>query len=147
MTKRQDFYSFRMLIQELEQKNSQYEMLGQKLKAPTASVITSMPKNQNRSNRLDYFLHKRTELSKKIDGLKVRISEEKADLEAAMEDLKVTERTVLECRYFLLFSWEEITAILFEPLEDFKEKYEEYVQKTRLIQTMAFKNILKGKEK
>ena len=142
---RQDFYGFRMLIQELEQKTSQYEVMSRKLGAPASSIISSMPKGQNPSNRLEYLLNKRIELGKKIDLLKVRITHERCMLDNAMACLNVSERTVLESRYFLIYSWEEITDIIFGSFPDFKENREEYLQKTRVIQTSAFKKI-EGKE-
>lgn len=141
MTTRHDFYGFRMLIQELEQKTSQYEILEEKLKAPSASFISEMPKSQNHSNRLEYLINKRIELSKSIDRLKIQITNERLKLEKSMDCLSVSERTVLESRYFLLYSWAEITGIIFESFQDFKENYDDYLQKTRLIQTSAFKKI------
>lgn len=138
---RNDFYGFRMLIQELEQKTSQYNILNDKLSSPGAAFLSSMPKNQNPVNNLEYLLNKRMELGKKIDKLKVKISFEKSRLDEAMECLKVTERTVLESRYFLLYDWKEITGIIFSSFKDLKDNYEDYLQKTRLIQTRAFKKI------
>lgn len=143
MITRNDFYGFRMLIQELEQKTSQYKLLEEKIKSPSTSFISGMPKNQNFNNRLEYLLNKRMDLSKKIDKLKVQITEERAKLDNAMECLNVSERTVLESRYFLLYSWSEITGIIFESFQDFKENFDSYVQKTRLIQTNAFKKLEK----
>lgn len=63
---RKDFYGFRMLIQELVQKTSQYEVMNRKLSAPATSIISSMPKSQNQTNRLEYLLNKRMDLSKKL---------------------------------------------------------------------------------
>lgn len=143
MTTRNDFYAFRMLIQELEQKNSQYELLEEKIKAPSASYISGMPKSQNRNNRIEYLLNKRMELSKKIDKLKIQITEERLKLDNAMNCLNVSERTVLESRYFLLYSWNEITGVIFDSFADFKPNFDNYVQKTRLIQTSAFKKLEK----
>lgn len=142
---RKDFYGFRMLIQELEQKTSQYEVMNRKLSAPATSIISSMPKSQNQTNRLEYLLNKRMDLSKKIDLLKVKITQERETLDKAMEILNVSERTVLESRYFLLYSWDEIAGVIFESFKDFKENYEDYLQKTRRIQTYAFKKI-EGKD-
>lgn len=142
---RKDFYGFRMLIQELEQKTSQYEVMNRKLSAPATSIISSMPKSQNQTNRLEYLLNKRMDLSKKIDLLKVKITQERETLDKAMEILNVSERTVLESRYFLLYSWDEIAGVIFESFKDFKENYEDYLQKTRLIQTYTFKKI-EGKD-
>ena len=142
---RKDFYGFRMLIQELEQKTSQYEVMNRKLSAPATSIISSMPKSQNQTNRLEYLLNKRMDLSKKIDLLKVMITQERETLDKAMEILNVSERTVLESRYFLLYSRDEIAGVIFESFKDFKENYEDYLQKTRLIQTYAFKKI-EGKD-
>ena len=142
---RKDFYGFRMLIQELEQKTSQYEVMNRKLSAPATSIISSMPKSQNQTNRLEYLLNKRMDLSKKIDLLKVKITQERETLDKAMEILNVSERTVLESRYFLLYSWDEIAGVIFESFKDFNENYEDYLQKTRLIQTYAFKKI-EGKD-
>lgn len=142
---RKDFYGFRMLIQELEQKTSQYEVMNRKLSAPATSIISSMPKSQNQTNRLEYLLNKRMDLSKKIDLLKVKITQERETLDKAMEILNVSERTVLESRYFLLYSRDEIAGVIFESFKDFKENYEDYLQKTRLIQTYAFKKI-EGKD-
>lgn len=142
---RKDFYGFRMLIQELVQKTSQYEVMNRKLSAPATSIISSMPKSQNQTNRLEYLLNKRMDLSKKIDLLKVKITQERETLDKAMEILNVSERTVLESRYFLLYSWDEIAGVIFESFKDFKENYEDYLQKTRLIQTYAFKKI-EGKD-
>ena len=141
MTTRNDFYSFRMLIQELEQKISQYKMREDKIKAPCTSLISGMPKSQHHANRLEYLLNKRMELSDKITTLKLKISIEKAVLDKAMEALTVSERTVLESRYMLLYSWEEITTIIFEAFPDLKKNFDNYIQKTRLIQTYAFKKI------
>ncbi len=143
MTTRNDFYAFRLLIQELEQKTSQYKVLQEKLKAPCASFLSGMPKNQNPANRLEYLLNKRLDLSKKIDKLKLQISHERLKLEKAMECLNVSERTVLESRYFLLYSWSEITGIIFDSFRDFKENFDGYVQKTRVIQSSAFKKLEK----
>lgn len=142
---RKDFYGFRMLIQELEQKTSQYEVMNRKLSAPATSIISSMPKSQNQTNRLEYLLNKRMDLSKKIDLLKVKITQERETLDKAMEILNVSERTVLESRYFLLYSWDEIAGVIFESFKDFKENYEDYLQKTRMIQAYAFKKI-EGKD-
>ncbi len=142
---RKDFYGFRMLIQELEQKTSQYEVMNRKLSAPATSIISSMPKSQNQTNRLEYLLNKRMDLSKKNDLLKVKITQERETLDKAMEIWNVSERTVLESRYFLLYSWDEIAGVIFESFKDFKENYEDYLQKTRLIQTYAFKKI-EGKD-
>lgn len=141
MPTRRDFYGFRMYIQELEQKLSQYQILEEKIKAPTTSVISAMPKNQNSTNRLEYMLNKRMELSQKITKLKHKIASEKSILDAAMECLNVSERTVLESRYFLLYSWEEIAAIIFEAYPDFKKHRDSYVQKVRIIQSLAFKKM------
>lgn len=141
MTTRNDFYKFRMLIQELEQKTTQYKILEDKIKAPATSIITAMPKNQNPANRLEYMLNKRMELSDKINTLKLRISIEKATLDKAMEPLGVSERTVLESRYFLLYSWEEIAGIIFVSYPDLKKHLDKYVQRVRVIQTNAFKKI------
>lgn len=143
MTTRNDFYAFRMLIQELEQKTSQYNVLQEKLKAPSASFLSGMPKNLNPTNRLEYLLNKRMDLSKKIDKLKVQISQERLKLEESMQCLNVSERTVLESRYFLLYTWSEITTIIFEAFPDIKENMDDYVQKTRIIQTRAFKKLEK----
>ena len=100
-----------------------------------------MPKNQNPANRLEYMLNKRMELSDKINTLKLRISIERAILDKAMEPLGVSERTVLESRYFLLYSWEEIAGIIFAAYPDVKKHIDRYVQKVRVIQTSAFKKI------
>lgn len=142
MATRNDFYTFRLLIQELEQKSEQYEKIQKKISAPTSARISDLPKNVWYPNfRLEYMLNKRMELSDKIKTLKLRISIERATLDKAMEPLGVSERTVLESRYFLLYSWEEIAEIIFASYPDIKKHRDKYVQKARIIQTSAFKKI------
>ena len=142
MTTRNDFYKFRLLIQELEQKSEQYEKLQKKIGAPTSARISDLPKNVWYPNfRLEYMLNKRMEMSDKINTLKLRISIERATLDKAMEPLGISERTVLESRYFLLYSWEEIAGIIFAAYPDFKTKKDDYIQKVRRIQSLAFKKI------
>lgn len=138
---RNNFYGFRMLLQELEQKTQQYELLNRKLSAPASAVISALPKSKNTDNRLEYLLNKRMELSKKIDKLKIRIAQEREMLDVAMQCLNVSERTVLESRYFLLYSWTEVTEVIFSLLPDFEENQEDYLQKSRVLQTSAFKKI------
>ena len=146
MTTRNDFYGFRLLIQELEQKSAQYEEIQKKIGTPASARISDIPKNCLYPNfRIEYMLNKRMELSDKINTLKLRISIEKAILDRAMECLNISERTVLESRYFLLYSWEEIAGIIFAAYPDFKKRKDEYVQKTRIIQSSAFKKIERQK--
>lgn len=141
MTTRNDFYKFRLDIQELNQKTEQYKLLEEKIKAPATSVISAMPKNQNPDNRLEYLLNQRLVLSKKIANLKIRIASRRVELDAAMHVLNVSERTVIESRYYLLYSWEEIAGIIFESYPDVKKHRDKYVQKARIIQSSAFKKI------
>lgn len=141
MVTRNDFYKFRMLIQEFEQKTAQYKLLEDRLKAPSASVITAAPKNQTPVNRLEYLLSRRVDLSDSIRQLKLLITKERKELDAALQMLNICERTVLESRYYLLYSWEEIASIIFEAYPDFKSKKDDYIQKVRRLQSIAFKKI------
>ena len=141
MTTRKDFYKFRLDIQELSQKTEQYKILEDKIKAPATSLISAMPRSQNPINRLEYLLNQRMVLSQKITALKIRITSRRIVLDAAMHVLNVSERTVLESRYYLLYSWEEIAGIIFEAYPDVKKHRDKYIQKARVIQTSAFKKI------
>ena len=141
MVTRNDFYKFRLDIQELNQKTEQYKILEDKIKAPATSLISAMPKSQNPDNRLEYLINERMVLSRKIANLKIRIASKRVELDTAMHVLTVSERTVLESRYYLLYSWEEIAGIIFEAYPDIKKHRDKYVQKSRLIQTFAFKKL------
>lgn len=141
MATKNDFYKFRLDIQELNQKTEQYKILEDKIKAPSTSLISAMPKSQNPDNRLEYLLNQRMVLSQKIANLKIRIASSRVELDAAMHVLNVSERTVLESRYYLLYSWEEIAKIIFASYPDVKKHLDRYVQKVRVIQTNAFKKI------
>lgn len=141
MVTRNDFYKFRLDIQELNQRTEQYKILEEKIKAPATSLISAMPKSQNPDNRLEYLLNQRIVLSQKIANLKIRIASRRVELDTAMHVLNVSERTVLESRYYLLYSWEEIAGIIFESYPDVKKHRDKYVQKARVIQTSAFKKI------
>lgn len=141
MVTRNDFYKFRLDIQELNQKTEQYKILEEKIKAPATSLISAMPKSQNPDNSLEYLLNQRMVLSQKIANLKIRIASRRVELDAAMHVLNVSERTVLESRYYLLYSWEEIAEIIFASYPDVKKHRDKYVQKARVIQTSAFKKI------
>ncbi len=141
MATRNDFYKFRLDIQELNQKTEQYKILEEKIKAPATSLISAMPKSQNPDNRLEYLINERMVLSRKIANLKIRIASRRVELDAAMHVLNVSERTVLESRYYLLYSWEEIAGIIFEAYPDIKKHRDKYIQKTRIIQSYAFKKL------
>lgn len=141
MATRNDFYKFRLDIQELNQKTEQYKILEEKIKAPATSLISAMPKSQNPDNRLEYLINQRMVLAQKIANLKIRIASSRVELDAAMHVLNVSERTVLESRYYLLYSWEEIAGIIFEAYPDIKKHRDKYIQKTRIIQSYAFKKL------
>lgn len=141
MTTRNDFYKFRLDIQELNQKTEQYKILEDKIKAPTKSFISAIPRGQTLYNRFEYLFNQRMVLSQKIANLKIRIASRRVELDAAMHVLNVSERTVLESRYYLLYSWEEIAGIIFEAYPDVKKHRDKYVQKARIIQSSAFKKI------
>ena len=102
MATRNEFYKFRLDIQELNQKTEQYKILEEKIKAPATSLISAMPRNQNPDNRLEYLLNQRMILSQKIANLKIRIASRRVEVDAAMNVLYVSERTVVEIRDYLL---------------------------------------------
>lgn len=140
--KPQDFYNFRLLLQEIEYKKGQYKVLDDKLKAPSASNISGMPKDIRRPNRMENLVNQKIEIAKVIDKLILKAKNEKRFLDEVAGMLLPEEKTVIQCRYFYLFDWKEINGLLHGDLEDFDvEEESKYLKRTYSIHKRALRKI------